>query len=560
MTSGGASTASGGSIQRHCVAVGDRDVHVRIAGSGPPLLLLHQSPKTGAEMEGLMAALQQDFLCIAPDSPGYGLSDPLGKSTPTMADLAGSVTALLDVLGLEQVYVYGFHTGAKIALAMAAHMPKRVAACIANGVLVNSAGDRQDLLDRYFPPYVPVIDGSHLTQLWHRMREQRIFFPFYNRHQAARIGYPIGSAGDLHANTMDFLASGIAYDRAYKAAMSLDVQALLPFIQVPTLVTCNDGDVLLDQVRSLRSTDMVSVKAPIAASAVPDIIRDHIHTATRQISGRDSVQIVAAHALKPGQADSKQRLAQCMVGDMHGLYAAHSDSPIRILFLPDLGGTVFAHRAMLALFAAGADILALDPLGFGWSGTSETGTDTDRLVRAAQDFAPTHIISCGFGAVIGAEIAAAFESAQLVLFNYAPLGPGYATDSIIPDLSPDLAGGHLAKAWWTAQERRKYWPGAGGPPDHAIPCDGLMIPADIESDMIALLNGWRVARQYFGALRDFVPPSGCHIILPHWAAAHPAAALDDDGDYIRPETPQTATLCLAQAVGLKISHLEGDKR
>ena len=69
-------------ISRHFVTVqgnwGPRQVHYRRAGTGPTLLLLHQSPQSSREFEPLMQVWGENFTVIAADAPGYGLSDPLG--------------------------------------------------------------------------------------------------------------------------------------------------------------------------------------------------------------------------------------------------------------------------------------------------------------------------------------------------------------------------------------------------------------------------------------------------------------------------------------------------
>jgi pimeloyl-ACP methyl ester carboxylesterase len=49
-----------------------------------------------------------------PDSPGFGLSDPLGVGEAQMQDFAEAAIEFMDALGVERAAVYGFHTGAMI--------------------------------------------------------------------------------------------------------------------------------------------------------------------------------------------------------------------------------------------------------------------------------------------------------------------------------------------------------------------------------------------------------------------------------------------------------------
>ena len=111
------------SLTRHFVTLSDRgrerQVHYRRQGDGPALLLLHQSPQSSREREPLMAQWSENFTVIAPDTPGYGLSDPLQKTDATMEDLADGVMEFADAIGLSRFGVYGYHTGGGMAVALA---------------------------------------------------------------------------------------------------------------------------------------------------------------------------------------------------------------------------------------------------------------------------------------------------------------------------------------------------------------------------------------------------------------------------------------------------------
>ncbi|NQV81243.1 MAG: alpha/beta hydrolase, partial [Alphaproteobacteria bacterium] len=57
-------------IRRHFITIGGtRQIHYRRAGTGPAVLLLHQSPKSSREHIPLMQHLMDRFTCIAPDTP-----------------------------------------------------------------------------------------------------------------------------------------------------------------------------------------------------------------------------------------------------------------------------------------------------------------------------------------------------------------------------------------------------------------------------------------------------------------------------------------------------------
>ncbi len=107
-------------------------LHYATAGAGPVLVLLPQGGRTWRMFADLAQALAGELRTIAVDYPGSGGSDPLGADA-TFEDIAGAVVDLLDSLHIEQAFVYGIHTGNKIAAAIASGWPARVRKVILAG-------------------------------------------------------------------------------------------------------------------------------------------------------------------------------------------------------------------------------------------------------------------------------------------------------------------------------------------------------------------------------------------------------------------------------------------
>ena len=65
-------------------------LHYRYAGARefPALLLLHQSPSSSAMYAPLMAQLADRFFLVAPDTPGFGGSDPLESTVAGVVEIA----------------------------------------------------------------------------------------------------------------------------------------------------------------------------------------------------------------------------------------------------------------------------------------------------------------------------------------------------------------------------------------------------------------------------------------------------------------------------------------
>ena len=103
-------------------------IHYRVAGSHgvrSPLLMLHPSPLSGYVFENLMSEMGRDRYVIAPDTPGFGMSDPPAQP-PEIADYAATMLEFVAGLGLGIVDVLGYHTGSLTSVEMAQQAPNVV--------------------------------------------------------------------------------------------------------------------------------------------------------------------------------------------------------------------------------------------------------------------------------------------------------------------------------------------------------------------------------------------------------------------------------------------------
>ncbi|KAA0969671.1 alpha/beta hydrolase [Aureimonas fodinaquatilis] len=105
------------------------EIHVRTFGEGPPLLLLHGYPQTGAMWAGIAPQLAKHFSVVIPDLRGYGRSstpDSSGGAGYTKRAMAADMLAVMEALGHKQYAVAGHDRGARVAYRMAIDAPKSV--------------------------------------------------------------------------------------------------------------------------------------------------------------------------------------------------------------------------------------------------------------------------------------------------------------------------------------------------------------------------------------------------------------------------------------------------
>jgi pimeloyl-ACP methyl ester carboxylesterase len=452
-------------VERAFLTLAGRQVHYRRAGSGPAVVLLHQSPKSSEELIPMMRLLAPYFTVLAPDTPGYGLSDPIAPpdSEPEMDVFADAVAEFFDGMGLKRAGVYGFHTGAAIGTRFAARYPERVAALVPNGTLIKTPEERADFLANYLPPFIPSWDGAHLAWAWSRMKEQVIFFPWYKRDPSARIaGYPITLDG-LQANTLALLQAGDNYRTAYRTAFTYAVEEDLRRIAVPARFVCAESDPLfryLDRFPPLPANARI-VPVPDAGSGL-DLARDFL----REMSADCTVPAIVPTAPMPRKLSS--RLVDIPSGQIHvRLNMDGSGRPVIVIHPP--GGSARALQPFLGGFIGARPVYAPDLPGHGDSDGAADGEPIAAAVTALGQtmdglgIAEADVIVMGDSAAIGAAWAAAEPGriASLTLCDFLPAPADRAEEFVremVPDLTPDWAGGHLLKAWHAARDQDLFWP------------------------------------------------------------------------------------------------------
>lgn len=113
------------------IDVGDGVVHVRHAGDGPPVVLLHGHPRTGATWHRVAPALLElGFTVVVPDLPGYGAStapDPRPDHVPhSKRATADRILATMDALGHDSFALVGHDRGSYVAFRLAMDHLERV--------------------------------------------------------------------------------------------------------------------------------------------------------------------------------------------------------------------------------------------------------------------------------------------------------------------------------------------------------------------------------------------------------------------------------------------------
>jgi pimeloyl-ACP methyl ester carboxylesterase len=192
-----------------------RQVHYRRAGNGAPVVLLHATPDSSAALD----RFSPDGTLIAPDTPGYGESDPLQIPEPSMEDYAVALRETLDALDLESAHMVGWGSGATMAEAFCREYPNRVTSLRTHDPVECSPQDGDSLLAHYAPSLAPEWDGTHLVRAWMIRRDMHLFRPWFARTPAARLADGLPSPDELHREFVDLLRAGNHWGDAERAAV-----------------------------------------------------------------------------------------------------------------------------------------------------------------------------------------------------------------------------------------------------------------------------------------------------------------------------------------------------
>src|SRR5262249_13074421 len=109
------------------VRIGDVSLAYRIAGTGPPVILIH-GLACGQRMWFHQRRKLPDRHRVVPyDQRGHGHSDaPDDASRYSGAHLARDLSGIVDALSFDKVAIVGFSLGSGPALALAAARPERI--------------------------------------------------------------------------------------------------------------------------------------------------------------------------------------------------------------------------------------------------------------------------------------------------------------------------------------------------------------------------------------------------------------------------------------------------
>jgi pimeloyl-ACP methyl ester carboxylesterase len=190
-------------------------------GDGPPVVLLHQTPRSWDEYRDVLPLLARRRLeAVAVDTPGFGGSEPL-PGAPTIERWAETIHAVLDTLALHRTVVVGHHTGGVIAVELAARDPDRV-----SGLVLSST----PLLDAAYRAQPPDESGVDAADDAEGLRRSRASF------------YPPGRPDLLERYVADALRAGGLARLGHRVVAAYAMDDKVGRLTMPVLLIGADRD------------------------------------------------------------------------------------------------------------------------------------------------------------------------------------------------------------------------------------------------------------------------------------------------------------------------------
>jgi magnesium chelatase accessory protein len=266
--------------------------HVQVAGTGPPLLLLHGTGAATHSWRDLLPLLAGHFRIVAPDLPGHGFTAMPRSGELSLPRVTADIIALLGALEVSPTIVVGHSAGAAIGIALSGAAQSVAQIVSINGALLPFPG----LAGLFFPAMA------------------RLFFanPLAPYLFSARAGLPgevarfleRGTGSRIDRKGVELYARLFATSAHCAGALSMmahwDLDAFartLDAVRIPLMLIHGDGDVAVPPSVAAKVSQRVPSATVHRLSGVGHLAHEEV---PEQIANL-LIGIKAAGAIEPGK-------------------------------------------------------------------------------------------------------------------------------------------------------------------------------------------------------------------------------------------------------------------
>jgi pimeloyl-ACP methyl ester carboxylesterase len=224
---------------------GDAAIAYQVVGDGPIDVVLALGYATHLDMQWEAPMFARFFDRISSfsrlilfDKRGCGLSDPVSE-VPTLEQRVDDVRAVMDAAGSERAAMIGISEGGPMCILFAAAHPERVSALVLHGAMARTT-EAPDY------PWASPADAL-------RESADEFIAPYWGQDARGMVELFAPSLADdpqvveYTARMERAAASPAMIRKIFEMFIDIDVRAILPTIQVPTLVMHRHGDRIVNR-------------------------------------------------------------------------------------------------------------------------------------------------------------------------------------------------------------------------------------------------------------------------------------------------------------------------
>ena len=454
-------------VRKGFVAVPHGEVHFRYAGRGPTVVLLHDSPRSSVLHAQNVEWLSDEFTVIALDTPGYGSSTPLPIDQPEIPDFSRALAGTLAALGIEHCAIYGFHSGAKIALQLAVDHPELAALAVLDGLSLPAQAPAEDFLRTYLLPFTPTIDGDYIARQWSKLLDFHRYYPWFSRVAASRFPMNLPDDRRLHEYATDVFMAGPAWSSAYGAALRYLAKPSVSLLTSPAVFLCREDDMMYGFLDALP--DPLPERCRI--ERVPPSVaawRTRLLDVLRNERLPDAGWTPPAPVPRSAADVSRHRYVDLVHGQVRVRTSGPMSSATPVLLLHDLPGSPRQVEGLARLLSVDRLAIVPDLPGLGESDPLPSPTLgayvsvlDDTLQAVGID--TVDVVAEGLGTVFAAALAANRpQRVRRMVLDGVPVIRSRDRKRYVreycPRVVPDRAGSHLLRLWEQLRTAHISWP------------------------------------------------------------------------------------------------------
>jgi pimeloyl-ACP methyl ester carboxylesterase len=236
-------------------------------GIGRPVVILHDALGSIDTVESIASGFIAKRPILAIELPGHGESDNLlssGKSS--IADYAAIVHRALSALKLGRVDLAGLGFGGLVGLELALRYRQTTNSLVVIGVADLEGTRAKAFTSQGIPSIAPDWFGGYLLHAWHTVRDQRLFWPWYERRGRSAIKQePQIDPAHLQQHVLELFRSNGGWQRALKAQYSYPwrrkLKAAMGLADLPMLLAVSSIDPLREStVRAAETLKKIPIR------------------------------------------------------------------------------------------------------------------------------------------------------------------------------------------------------------------------------------------------------------------------------------------------------------